>query len=392
MSYNYITGTLPADLFKSAPLAFFNVDENSITGTIPFEVGAATSLMELSLSGNQIVGSIPSFPDSLQEVDLSDNELSGSIPVQFGMMSNLWRLSLRSNLITGSIDGLFHQPLQPSISTATLPGPDFEFSRGRELCYLDVSSNSLSGSLPAEIGSLCFRDLYSSNTTIAVAFRATYGFHDARRHNVVMMPYEYEIEPVRQQSARLLADELKGHFPDLRHVDLMYLNESVASTLLNSDAQTLSIDYLAAMAFDAAPGPGHMDIVSVLDNKTIFVDYVTNYLRGIELGGTLFDANSSIANAHFMYLNIPNPTTLLPPVTLDLSMNNLTGTIPSEMAALCTLESQIVLLGNAFTGTLPLELCPWLCLEESNGTKGAVLIVDCDQVDCNHCDCKSERT
>jgi hypothetical protein len=120
--------------------------------------------------------------------------------------------------------------------------------------------------------------------------RTTYGFH-AWRLGAVRMPSAYEIERVRRQSARFLADILKWHFADLQHVDLKFLNASLAST---------SVDYLVAMVFDKTPVTGHMDdIVSVLDNKAIFVDYVNYYLGGIELRRTMFDASSNVVSELF---------------------------------------------------------------------------------------------
>ena len=78
---------------------------------------------------------------------------------------------------------------------------------------------------------------------------------------------------------------------------------------------------------------------------------------------------------------------------LDLSFNNLTGSIPSELATLLQIStSYINLEGNMFTGTLPNELCPWQCgkNDSANASSALVgstnLVVDCEQVVCD-CNC-----
>lgn len=99
----------------------------------------------------------------------------------------------------------------------------------------------------------------------------------------------------------------------------------------------------------------------------------------------------------------------LPKITrLDLSNNNLQGSIPSELVYLRFVPNfSINLFGNDFTGSLPLELCPWLCdtnaaMEEaasmnatsnipaasSTATDNGRLYVDCTQIDCA-CNCTS---
>jgi len=83
-------------------------------------------------------------------------------------------------------------------------------------------------------------------------------------------------------------------------------------------------------------------------------------------------------------------------VHLNLSFNSLSGTIPSELATLAISVPLVSLhlLGNNFTGTLPVEFCSWLCSSSWNsdnntfgGTVDAGSIqVDCAQVVCP-CNC-----
>ena len=61
---------------------------------------------ELELSFNQLTGEIPaelgSLP-SLQSLWLQGNQLTGEIPAELGSLTNLTELQLRSNQLTGCI-------------------------------------------------------------------------------------------------------------------------------------------------------------------------------------------------------------------------------------------------------------------------------------------------
>ena len=165
---------------------------NNLTGTIPPDLGKLTALEALHMSGNQLTGQIPielANLSKLASLDLSFNRLEGELPQSFGQLTGLERLNLEGNNICLPL-GLFErseqfrywyceEPVVPlhagdrevlvAFYHATDgpnwdnndgwlgPDPDWhgvEFDEGGRVIILSLDDNSLSGSLPPELGNL----------------------------------------------------------------------------------------------------------------------------------------------------------------------------------------------------------------------------------------------
>ena len=154
LSYNQLTGSIPAELGSLTNLQELSLSGNQLTGSIPVELGNLTNLQELSLGGNQLTGSIPAELGNLtnlQYLYLGGNHLAGSIPAELGNLTNLQELNLSRNQLTGSIPA--------------------ELGNLTNLRRLYLNSNQLTGSIPAELMnmtslyylSICDNHLYTSN-------------------------------------------------------------------------------------------------------------------------------------------------------------------------------------------------------------------------------------
>jgi len=107
-------------------------DTGRLGGSIPVTLCQLSNVQQLDLSSNRFSGSIPSCLANNMNFtffSLGDNELSGGIPAGFGRLPRLAVFEVYQNNLEGSLPGGF-----PS------------------LIYLDVSDNSLSGTLPDSIG------------------------------------------------------------------------------------------------------------------------------------------------------------------------------------------------------------------------------------------------
>ena len=103
ISFDRLSGEIPAELANLAHLEYLNLNGNQLSGMIPIELGNLPNLEDLDLSDNQLGGEIPAelgkIPN-LRFLDLSRNRLSGAIPIELGKIPNL---SLDGNQLSGRI-------------------------------------------------------------------------------------------------------------------------------------------------------------------------------------------------------------------------------------------------------------------------------------------------
>ena len=132
---NELSGDIPDSLGDLTSLVTLNLHSNQLTGEIPDSLGDLTSLAALYLHNNQLEGPIPDLSGaSLEQVDISLNQLTGTIPTWLGSQTALTGLSLWGNQLTGQI------PVELGSLTS--------------LEILFLHENRLSGDFPAALGSL----------------------------------------------------------------------------------------------------------------------------------------------------------------------------------------------------------------------------------------------
>ena len=137
LSDNQLTGSIPPELGNLANLERLWVGNNQLTGAIPSKLGNLANLQNLFLSDNQMTGAIPSDLGNLANLEklwLSGNQLTGSIPSDLGNLANLQQLTLDNNQLTGAIP--------PELGNAT------------NLQVLYLHDNQLTGSIPLSFANL----------------------------------------------------------------------------------------------------------------------------------------------------------------------------------------------------------------------------------------------
>ena len=195
VAYNLLTGTIPgvpegglAALGGITPesyrLAKVDISNNRLVATIPIEVAFIPSIRYIDFSQNQLGGPFPSFPGlglwrSIEYLAASNCQLTGTVPSAFSPtlthyefhgnnlvggfppelcdLPELEYLSLAFNDIggqipapVGSMESLEVLDLRACGLTGTIP----YFGKMSSLANLDLSENSLGGSLSTEIGLL----------------------------------------------------------------------------------------------------------------------------------------------------------------------------------------------------------------------------------------------
>ncbi|XP_062188902.1 MDIS1-interacting receptor like kinase 2-like [Phragmites australis] len=185
---NQLTGPIPPSLGDLTRLNYLDLSQNQLAGSIPSEIGNLVDIKILRLSVNMISGSIPATFANLtvmRKLSLFDNMLSGPLPREFANLTRLVELTLVNNSLSGELPSdvckggnlkvlnvgvnMFTGPIPRSLKTCRslksfglasnqitgdisrhIPP---ELGRMRNLQYLDISINNLSGLIPQELGS-----------------------------------------------------------------------------------------------------------------------------------------------------------------------------------------------------------------------------------------------
>ncbi|KAG0630317.1 hypothetical protein M758_1G169600 [Ceratodon purpureus] len=137
LSFNSFHGVIPTSLGSCSHLTYINFQSNLLFGTVPAELAQLQNLTSLGLGRNNITGTLPEsfqYSQSLSAIDVSRNLLSGPIPRWLSKMPNLRYFTAHTNNISGPI------PL--------------ELTQAPRLYHFDVGSNNMSGAIPPELANL----------------------------------------------------------------------------------------------------------------------------------------------------------------------------------------------------------------------------------------------
>jgi len=166
---NALTGPMPTTLGSAVNLAQLRVQDNALTGLIPTQLGLCTSLVQIIASGNRLTGTLPTQLRSmgdLQTLNLADNRMFDAVGQGLDQLRYLWgrrlpnsliALDLSGNSLSGSIPADIADIVPPNLVTfklancsltGTLPSA---LVRSGALALLDASRNFWEGELPAAL-------------------------------------------------------------------------------------------------------------------------------------------------------------------------------------------------------------------------------------------------
>ncbi|KAI3705408.1 hypothetical protein L1987_75645 [Smallanthus sonchifolius] len=406
LSYNELVGSIPKEISYLSKLTFLSLPYNKLTGGIPPFLGNISSMNMFSVAGNPLGGSIPDTLsnwktikeiycshcnlsgtiDSLYNLSLltniycTNNQLTGSLPLAVGaMFPHLVSLLLWHNKLTG--------PLPPSISNCSrltnlqMNQNNFsgklriDFSKLKDIYFISIGSNNFGSK---ELDELKFISSMKNCTELEIVDLSDSNFQGVLPRSIGNLSNKLHYLSLEQ-------NQLHGSLPisigNLVGLSSLYLANnhftgSIPSTIGNlQKLQVLSLhkNQLSGTIPDA------MGNLSLLNTLSLF----SNKLEGV--------IPSSLGNCHRMLelyvndnkLNGKIPTKLLQvsslSITLNLSQNNLHGSVPTEVGDLkmlttldfsynnlsgnipsslgdCGSLSSLSLKGNLFQGMIPSSL------------------------------------
>ncbi|KAI3426582.1 uncharacterized protein J3R85_009951 [Psidium guajava] len=388
VSANIIDRELPPWIGSILPnLRYLNLSNNLLEGRIPSSMGNMRNLSILDLSNNRFTGEIPQplaeDCTALVLLKLSSNNLQGEMLPRCSKLTNLSYLYLDNNHFTGDIS--------PGILNSSLK-------------VLDVSNNSLSGSLPDWIGDIEYlKMLMMSNNLLRGPIPLSFcNLHHLNLLDLSSNNLGPDIPPCANVTVmkflHLTNDTLTGHFPqflfrassivtlDLRHNALSGEIPSWISSLWNlkvlllqgnnfEGSIPLNLCLLKNMSILDLSSNNHSgqiplclkdlafgnDVVSTNGFATLESSPYSSDLLGDNVAAYLYDEMSALIytpeleRVNFMTksrLESYKGHILQLMSGMDLSQNNLTGFIPPEVGHLSELRA-LNLSHNHLTGSIP---------------------------------------
>ena len=415
LQHNDLTGTLPAQLGNLASLRVLYLSDNDLTGSIPVELGGLGNLQWLYLAHNQLTGSIPAQLGSLASLEalwLDNNQLTGSIPAQLGNLASLEKLWLDNNQLTGSIPtqlgslaSLEELWLDNNQLTGSIPA---QLGNLASLEWLYLDNNQLMGTIPQSFTNLGALTRFYFNLNLGLCAQ------DDSAIRTWLTGVSDVLGPDCAPTVRLSVNpsrliEGAGASPVTVTAERSAINSSTNVRLRRGGSAEFGPDYTVSGSADITIPANAMSGTTVLTftpladgvsegEENIIIEAVVfgNQTEAIEgsVVITLSDEGTAIpcaardraaleslynATGGANWSNNANWVSSLPladwhgvtvdgngcVTKLDLTDNKLTGTIPSELSNLASLE-RLNLFNNELTGTIPSELGNLASLERLN--------------------------
>ncbi|RZR90943.1 hypothetical protein BHM03_00018954 [Ensete ventricosum] len=297
LSSNTIGGRLPPDLNKCSGLRYLNLSHNLIGGEL--NLTGLANLETLDLTRNRFNGSIrPNFPAlcaNLVSLNVSTNGFAGDITGCFDHCPKLKFLDLSSNQFTGRIWSGFPNLREFSVAENSFVGgfPSSTFGSTCDLEILDLSTNNFSGAFPDSIANC------SKLTSLDL-------------------------------SGNAFTSTIPCAIGSLSELSVLNLGNNSFDPVIPQELVNCS--KLVFLDFSKSGFDGDIqEIFGRFAALSYLILHGNQYTGGIESSGIL---------------KLPNL------VTLDLSLNNLSGNIPVGITRMPTLKI-LILAWNEFSGSIP---------------------------------------
>ncbi|KAH0990015.1 hypothetical protein GBA52_001498 [Prunus armeniaca] len=337
LAVNQLTGTVALSIYNISSLVLFTVASNQLWGEIPSNIGhTLPNLLYFRTCINQFTGKIPASLHNIsgiRSIRLANNLFEGSVPPGLGNLQFLEMYNIGFNqILSYGDDGL-------SFLTS--------LTNNTRLQFLGIDDNNLEGVIPESIGNLSgvIEKLYMGGNHIYGHIPSSIGHLSSLTllnvsYNLISGAIPPEIGQLKDlQMLGLVANKMSGHIPNSLG-NLRMLN--------NID---LSGNYFVGNIPPSFPN----------FQKLLSMDLSNNFLNG------------SISRE--IFLSLPKIGLLGTVVTIDLSNNRFSGSIPSSIGK-CSSLVGLFMVRNTLSGPLPNALGEMKGLEildlSSNQLSGSI--------------------
>ncbi|XP_074284272.1 uncharacterized protein LOC141608824 [Silene latifolia] len=359
MSDTMLTLNLSSAWVPPFQLLTFDADSCKINGQLPPWLQTQKNLSGLILSDANISGIMPSWFHTFQQlgfVDLSNNHLSG-----FPIFPSTFTIDLSNNLFSGPLlEGVGH--IMPNLETVILSNNKISGLIPNSFCqlmwleFLDIQNNSLSGEIPN-----CFANI-SSLTLVSLSYNKLKG-------NIPCFntSYSFNNEFYLHLNDNMLSGEIPSCLSDITNLKVLDIGENHLSGKMIKWFSSVKFKELKILRLRKNKFSGTIprQLCSLPQLQTLdlahnrFSGSIPRCLSNLRAMTSLTnidtsdqDLDTSGVSEVIQGIERAYTSTLPYLVDIDLSCNNLVGSIPNDVTKMSSLLS-LNLSHNQLSGTIP---------------------------------------
>ncbi|KAF8412997.1 hypothetical protein HHK36_000969 [Tetracentron sinense] len=374
---------------QSSPY-YLNFSNARISDTIPtWFWNLASRISYINLSGNQIHGEISNITLNSETIDLSSNCFKGWLP---RLSPNVTAFRLSKNSISGSLSPLLCEKMDEQKNLQILDLSKNLLSGELPQCWmywqtltiLNLGSNNLFGKIPSSMGSLNFltslhlrNNSFSGDLPLSLQNCTSLEFIDIGENKLSgNLPSWIGEKATNLTALRLRSNKFSGNIP----LQICHLTSLVVLDLANNSLSGVippCLDNISMMAtgqlsYDDfnrsyAYESYEENLILVTKGRESEYEKILRFVRSIDLSsnnlsGVIPSEISTLSALNFLnlsqnYLKGKMPEKIggmISLESLDLSRNCLSGEIPQSMSNL-TFLAHLDLSHNNFSGRIPLS-------------------------------------